>query len=209
MQLQCRFWHLSPGTNKQTHRCRNTLARARALVHRRCLHIFLPTEQQSTHMCAITHTQAKAVLSGWSIVSCAGEGWWLQTAVKAPRTRGWHPLSTEQGEMSNTGSGAPSLSLHTAPPHIRSFSVRCSWLPSVAPSDSDCLCELLSLDLFISGFPPNVWLVLSFTLLWIPFSHSLSSVSLTATLNKSVFNLFSSLKYYGILLIDSLRGICF
>lgn len=116
MQLQCRFWHLSPGTNKQTHRCRNTLARARALAHRRCLHIFLPTEQQSTHMCAITHTQAKAVLSGWSIVSCAGEGWWLQTAVKAPRTRGWHPLSTEQGEMSNTGSGAPSLSLHTAPP---------------------------------------------------------------------------------------------
>lgn len=77
------------------------------LTHEFHAHTFTYTHMY-THMYTHTDTQ-ETVLSDWSIVSCAGEGWWLQTAVKALRTRGWHPLSSEWGEMSKTGDLSLSL----------------------------------------------------------------------------------------------------
>lgn len=97
-----------------------------------CMHMALPTHRD-TH----TNPHTQTVLSGWSIVSCAGEGWWLQTAVKALRTRGWHPLSSERGEMSNIGD----LSLPLSP----SFSLPPSLIPSFFSFNFQVPCSSLFL----------------------------------------------------------------
>lgn len=106
-----------------------------------------------THMYTHTDTQ-ETVLSDWSIVSCAGEGWWLQTAVKALRTRGWHPLSSEWGEMSKTGDLSLSLSF---PPFLSLFFNIFSFSCSSSLVFEDSVNNSLT-----SVCHPSLWLLATF-----------------------------------------------